>query len=122
MKKRINSNLDVMLVNRYGITVKKCCASCQHKCLDDFAHRTCGLTGHKVRGKNKCGEWQMSEQLEMMGCERGKVQRREYQLTLLEVRASESLAMQRGLNITPKRLEDIQQDFETEHGSRFLIQ
>ena len=110
-----------MLVNRYGITVKKCCASCQHKCLDDFAHRTCELTGHRVRGKNKCGEWQMSEQLEMMGCERGKVQRREYQLTLLEVRASESLAMQRGLNITPKRLEDIQQDFETEHGSRFLI-
>ena len=63
----------------------------------------------------------MCEQLELMGCERGKVQRREYQLTLMEVRASESLAMQRGLNITPKKLEDIQQEFETEHGSRFLI-
>ena len=84
MKKRISSNVDVMLVNRYGITVKKCCASCQHN-------------------------------------ERGKVQRREYQLTLMEVRASESLAMQRGLTITPKKLEDIQQEFETEHGSRFLI-
>ena len=84
MKKRISSNVDVMLVNRYGITVKKCCASCQHKCLDDFANRKCELTGHKVR-------------------------------------ASESLAMQRGLNITPKKLEDIQQEFETEHGSRYLL-
>ena len=99
MKKRISSNVDVMLVNRYGITVKKCCASCQHKCLDDFANRKCELTGHKVRSKYKCDDWQMCEQLG----------------------ASESLAMQRGLNITPKKLEDIQQEFETEHGSRYLL-
>ena len=121
MKKKISSNVDVMLVNRYGITVKKCCASCQHKCLDDFANRKCELTGHKVRSKYKCDDWQMCEQLELMGCERGRVQRREYQLTLMEVRASESLAMQRGLTITPKKLEDIQQEFETEHGSRYLL-
>ena len=121
MEKGIKSNVDVMLVNRYGITVKRCCASCQHKCIDDFAHRTCKLTGRKVRGKNKCDAWQMSEQLEMMGCERGKVQRREYQLTLMEVRASECLAIERGLNITTRSLEDIQREFETKHGSRFLI-
>ena len=57
----------------------------------------------------------------MIGCEHGKVQRREYQLTLMEVRASESLAMQRGLTITPKSLEEIREEFENEHGSRFVI-
>ena len=119
MMKKEQLNVDLMLVNRYGIKVKRCCASCQHKCLDNFATRTCELTGQKVRSKQKCDEWQMSEQLEMLGCERGRVQRREYQLTLLEVRASERLAIQRGLTITPRSLEDIQKEFEQEHGDRF---
>ena len=110
-----------MLVNRYGIAVKKCCASCQHKCLTDIAERKCELTGRRVRGKQKCNDWELSEKLEMMGCERGRVQRRAYQLTLMEVRASESLAMQRGLTITPKSLEEIREEFEAEQGSRFCI-
>jgi hypothetical protein len=61
----------------------------------------------------------MSEQLDMLGNARGRVQRREYQLTLIEVRASEGLAMKRGLTITSKSLEDIQKEFEQKHGSRF---
>ncbi len=61
----------------------------------------------------------MSEQLDMLGNARGRVQRREYQLTLIEVRASEHLVMKRGLTITSKSLEDIQKEFEQEHGSRF---
>ena len=101
-----------MLVNRYGIAVKKCCASCQHKCLTDMAERKCEMTGKRVRGNHKCNDWELSEKLEMLGCEQG----------LMEVRASESLAMMRGQTITPKPLEDIQMEFETEHGSRFLIQ
>ncbi len=117
--KATKTTVDVMLVNRYGIKVKRCCAACQHKCLDDFATRTCKLTGRKVRSHQKCNKWRMSEQLEMMGCERGRVQRREYQLTLMEVRASERLAISRGLTINPKSLEDIQEEFEQEHGSRF---
>ena len=110
-----------MVPNRFGIIVQKCCASCQHKCLDDFANRKCELTGHKVRSKYKCDNWQMCEQLELMGCERGKVQRREYQLTLMEVRASEHLATMRGLTITSKSLEEIQKEFEKEHGTRFIF-
>ena len=110
-----------MLVNRYGIAVKKCCASCQHKCLTDMAERKCEMTGKRVRANHKCDDWELSEKLEMLGCEQGKVQRRAYQLTLLEVRASESHAMMRGQTVTPKPLEDIKMEFETEHGSRFLI-
>ena len=110
-----------MLVNRYGIAVKKCCASCQHKCLTDNAERKCALTNRRVKSKQKCSDWELSEKLESLGCERGKVQRRAYQLTLLEVRASEDLARMRGQDIDPKSLEDIRKEFETEHGSRFVI-
>lgn len=107
--------------NKYGIMVKKCCASCQHKELDDFARRNCQLTKKRVRACYVCGDWEMSKMLETLGCERGKVQRRDYQLTLLEVRASEGLAEMRGETVNPKPLEDIQKEFEAEHGPRFLI-
>ena len=99
--------------------VNKMCASCIHKCLNDFAQRDCLLTKKRVRASFVCGDWEMSEQLQTLGCEQGKVQRRAYQLTLLEVRVSEGLAELRGETITPKPLEDIRKEFEAEHGSRF---
>ena len=46
--------------NKYGIMIKKCCASCQHKCLDDFARRHCNLTRRPVRAGYVCGDWEMS--------------------------------------------------------------
>ena len=63
----------------------------------------------------------MSSQLESLGCEHAHVQRREYQLNLMEVRASEGLAEIRGEAVTPKPLEDIRKAFENEHGSRFIF-
>lgn len=110
-----------MVPNRFGIMVKKCCASCQHKCLNDYAQRNCELTKRKIMALQVCDDWQMSEQLELLGCEHGHVQRREYQLTLMEVRATEHLATMRGLTITSKSLEEIQKEFEKEHGTRFIF-
>ncbi len=77
------------------------------------------MTRRRVKAGYVCGDWEMSEQLEALGCEHGHVRRREYQLTLLEVRASEGLVEMRGEAITPKPLEDIRREFEAEHGSRF---
>ena len=107
----MKTTVEMMLVNRYGIAVKKCCASCQHKCLDDFGCRKCELTNRKVRGKNRCDDWELSEQLESIGCERGRVQRRAYQLTLMDLRATECV----------KPIEVIRQEFEKENGSRYLF-
>ena len=107
--------------NRFGIMVKKCCASCQHKCLDDLARRKCELTKRPVRANYSCDNWQMSEQLDMIGCERGKVQRREYQLSLMEVRTSELNAMAKGKEMEPASVESIRRDFELKHGSRFAL-
>ena len=79
------------------------------------------MTRRRVKAGYVCGDWEMSEQLETFGCEHGHVQRREYQLTLLEVRTSEGLAEMRGEAVTPKTLEDIRKEFEDQHGSRFLF-
>ena len=107
--------------NEYGIMIKKCCASCGHKCLDDFGNRRCMLTGRPTRGCCVCKDWEISSQLATLGEEHGKVQCREYQLTLMEVRTSELRAKAMGKEITPASVESIRRDFELKHGSRIVI-
>ena len=50
-----------------------------------------------------------------------KVQRREYQLTLMEVRTSELNAIAMGEEVTPASVESIRRDFELHFGSRIMI-
>ena len=67
-KKRKNM-LDMrQAVNRFGIEVKKCCASCAFKSItNDVALRRCNLHRHKVRPHNCCRAWRMSEGLRHAG-------------------------------------------------------
>ena len=110
-----------MSANELGIMIKECCASCANRCFDDMELRCCKLTGKHVRGKGVCDNWSMSEGLKTLGCQRGKVQCREYQLTLMEIRVSELNAMFRGKKVTPTSVESIRRDFELKHKSRFAI-
>ena len=110
-----------MIANDYGIMIKKCCTSCGHKCLDDFGNRRCILTGRPTRGCCVCKDWEISSQLATLGEEHGKVQCREYQLTLMEVRISELRAKAMGNEMTPASVESIRRDFELKHGSRIVI-
>jgi len=48
------------------------------------------------------------------------VQRRAYQLSLMEVRISELNAKVR--DVEPASVESIRRDFEVKHGSRFVIE
>ena len=110
-----------MIANDYGIMIMKCCASCGHKCLDDLGNRRCILTGRPTRGCFVCNGWEISSQLATLGAEHGKVQCREYQLTLMEVRTSELRAKAMGNEMTPASVESIRRDFELKHGSRIAI-
>ena len=53
--------------NVYGVKVKRCCASCQHKCIGEDGTRVCALTMLIVEQKFKCRKWQMSEGLKNAG-------------------------------------------------------
>ena len=110
-----------MVPNKFGIMVKKCCASCKDRDFDDKELRCCKLTGKHVRGNSVCDKWSLSDKLETLGCERGKVQCRAYQLFLLEVRASELDTIARGKEVTPASVESIRRDFEQQHGTRFVF-
>ena len=53
--------------NAHGVKVKRCCASCQHKCIESDGTRTCAQMMLKVEQKFKCKQWQMSDGLKNAG-------------------------------------------------------
>ena len=65
-EKRINRMAE-WVRNSHGIAVRKWCASCKHKELNDFGCRFCKLKGVKTRQSYVCDDWEMSESLEAAG-------------------------------------------------------
>ena len=59
--------------NLYGIVIKCCCASCEHKTIDYEGIRTCKLMGLKVQSKFKCSKWQISCGMSKAGSGQGVV-------------------------------------------------
>ena len=61
--------------NGHGIRVRKMCASCQHKSIDNEGTRICGLMQLKVKQKFCCKQWLMSEGLMDAGKSGGVVKK-----------------------------------------------
>ena len=59
--------------NAHGVKVKRCCASCQHKCIETDGTRVCAQMMIKVEQKFKCKQWQMSDGMKNAGKEGGVV-------------------------------------------------
>lgn len=53
--------------NAHGIKVKRCCASCQHKCIDKDGNRVCAQMMIFVEQKYRCKQWQMSDSMKNAG-------------------------------------------------------
>ena len=53
--------------NAHGCKVKRCCASCQHKCIEKDGTRVCAMMMIKVEQKFKCKKWQMSDGMKNAG-------------------------------------------------------
>ena len=53
--------------NAHGCKIKKCCASCQHKCIEKDGTRICSQMMLKVQQKFKCKNWQMSDGMKNAG-------------------------------------------------------
>ena len=62
-------------VNAYGITVKKMCASCAMKEVQNDGERVCQKMGLKVNQQFCCRHWQMSDGLKNAGLQMGGVGR-----------------------------------------------
>ena len=110
--------------NAHGAKVKRCCASCQHKCVDGEGKRICAQMMLKVQQKFKCKQWQMSDGLQNAGKSVGKIKRKEYLAFLLEIRSAESDDIQRGIITKQERktLEQIRQLFTEKYGNIYVIE
>ena len=118
--------------NSHGILINRCCASCRFKDLTRLmTARFCTEHQKRVKPRECCYEWALSDQLEAAGSAGGKVKRKAYLKFVLEVREEErlrvgerssgmSLADQRGLRIVHKTIDQIRQEFETNHGSIYI--
>jgi hypothetical protein len=62
----------------------------------------------------------MSEQLEAAGSAGGKVKKQAYLKYLFEIREEESLALQQGIRIPHKSVEQIRKEFEEKNGSIYV--
>ena len=107
--------------NQHGIEVKKCCASCKHKDLTRLVlARYCSQHHEKVKPRECCKQWEISEQMQAAGSAGGKVKKKAYLQYVLEVREDESLADQLKIQFPHKSLEQIRKDFEEKNGSIYV--
>jgi len=74
----------VSVRNSYGVKVKKCCASCQHKYIDFEGTRICALKMMMVEQKFKCKQWQMSDGMNNAGMGSGVVRDKDTKETILQ--------------------------------------
>ena len=81
--------------NCMGIKVKKCCASCQHKCVKQDGSRLCALTMQMVNPYFKCRNWEMMEKLQNTGLGNGQVKSEEYLKYALKIRIEEQEAIEK---------------------------
>ena len=118
--------------NQHGIEIRECCASCKFKDLTRLVlARYCTQHQKKVKPRECCEQWEMSEQMQAAGLSGGKVKKKAYLKYVLEVRADErlrvgerssgmSLADQLGIKFPHKSLEQIRRDFEEKNGSIYV--
>ena len=110
--------------NAHGCKIKKCCASCQHKCIESDGTRVCASMMLKIQQKFKCKKWQMSDGLKNAGKCDGKVKRKEYLIYVQEIRSAESDDIQNGIITEQERktLEEIRKMFTEKFGSIYVME
>ena len=107
--------------NSHGVEIRECCASCKFKDLTRLmSSRFCLQHHKKVKPRECCEQWAMSEQMEAAGSGGGKVKKKAYLKYVLQVREDESLADQLKVQIPHKTLTEIRQDFEAKNGSIYV--
>lgn len=89
--------------NKHGIEIRKCCASCQFRLVED-GRRICVLRQEKVLMKRVCEDWKMGYRLENAGYASGRVKRGEYLRYVHEMRMREQEEMETGDMAEMRRL------------------
>ncbi len=108
--------------NQHGIPIRKCCASCRKRKVNNDKGRYCERSGTAVAGSQYCKRWVMSPLLQNAGKGGGQVKSIGYLNYYRERRIKQHNNVKAG-RITADGLlkaADIRREYEREHGSIYF--
>ncbi|WP_033147289.1 hypothetical protein [Prevotella sp. P6B1] len=114
------------VLNPCGLRVKKCCASCINKLVDNDGMRLCPIHNLFVESGHVCKKWQMDYNTSQAGVCRGRVHKKEYLMFALAIRLGEGVealkAKKQGKPEPESRtIESIRREYETDYGTTILL-
>lgn len=116
--KKSNKNF---ATNSCGIGIRKCCASCIHKCLSSTSARTCALLGKKeeVDQLHVCDHWQMEPSFDYAGGSQGRVKKKDFLVFVMLRRRTETQSIELGIISEEERLsiEDLREEYISQNGN-----
>ena len=114
------------VLNQHGLGVKKCCASCKYKEVDEYGDRICQLKYEYVEPCHVCENWEMDYNTSQAGVCRGRIHKKEYLMFALAIRLGEGVealrAKKKGkLAPEPRTITSIRREYEEDYGSTVLM-
>lgn len=114
------------VLNPCYLRVKKCCASCIHKQIENDGSRVCPLNDKYVEPNEVCENWAMDYNTSQAGVCRGRIHQKEYLMFALAIRLGEGVEALRAKKKgepapEPKLIEEIRYEYERDYGSTILM-
>ena len=114
------------VLNPCGLRVKKCCASCINKYIEEEGLRACPVIDEYVEQNHVCEQWAMDYNTSQAGVCRGRVHKKEYLMFALAIRLDEAAvalkAKKKGEPAPePRSNESIRREYEEDYGSTVLM-
>ena len=112
--------------NPCGLRVKKCCASCANKYIENDGLRACPVIDEYVEADHVCKQWQMDYNTSQAGVCRGRVHKKEYLMFALAIRLEEGVEALRAKKQgkpepEPRAIESIRREYEKDYGTTILM-
>ena len=113
-------------LNPCGLRVKRCCASCINKYVEEDGSRACPVIDEYVEADHVCDQWAMDYNTSQCGVCRGRIHKKEYLMFALAIRLGEGVeairAKKRGeMAPEPRSIESIRREYEEDYGSTILM-
>ena len=102
--------------NKRGIKVKRCCASCANKEIDEFGVRHCTLG---YASSDTCRHWRMREELRNAGTPFGVIKTREYLRHVRDIRLKEQENARMGEMVEPTEIKEIRKEYNNSINLKF---
>ena len=120
------TEIENTVLNPCGLRVKKCCASCRFKDVEEDGSRACPIIDEYVKSDHVCEHWEMDYNTSQAGVCRGRIHKKEYLMFALAIRLGEGAEALRAKKKgepapEPRSIESIRREYEEDYGTTVLM-